>query len=152
MKEPPKSRDEPILNRYMIHEIVFIGLYSVALCIFFLKSPMIHSFFRTDINDKYFLTAFFGLFIFMTIFNSFNARTSRLNILANLSKNRIFIGVILLIVIVQLLLIYYGGDLFRTIGLSLKEIEIMLLCAFTVIPVEFLRKLYLKKKHKLGHV
>ena len=152
MEENPKDRYEPILNSYMIHEIVFIGIYSSLLCIFFLKSPYIHSFFRDDINDRYFLTAFFGLFIFTSIFNSFNARTSRLNIFANLFKNKMFMIVIIFIAIVQFVLIYYGGELFRTVGLSFKEIEIMLLCAFSVIPVELFRKIYLKKNNKLGHV
>ena len=152
MEEPPKKRDEKILNSYMIHEIVFTSIYSFLLCIFFLKSPFIHSFFRNGKNDIYFMSAFFGLFIFMMIFNSFNARTSRLNIFANLLSNKVFLGVIIFIVIVQVILIYYGGDLFRTTSLSLKEIEIMLVCAFSVIPVEFLRKLYLKSKGKLGCV
>ena len=152
MEEPPKKRDEKILNSYMIHEIVFTSIYSFLLCIFFLKSPFIHSFFRSGRNDIYFMSAFFGLFIFMMIFNSFNARTSRLNIFANLLSNKVFLGVIIFIVIVQVLLIYYGGDLFRTTSLSLKEIEIMLVCAFSVIPVEFFRKLYLKNKGKLGCV
>ncbi len=152
MEEPPKKRDEKILNNYMIHEIVFTSIYSFLLCIFFLKSSLIHSFFRSGENDIYFMSAFFGLFIFMMIFNSFNARTSRLNIFANLEANKVFLSVIIFIVIVQILLIYYGGTLFRTTSLSLKEIEIMLICAFSVIPVEFIRKLYLKRKGKLGCV
>ena len=152
MEEPPKKRDEKILNSYMIHEIIFTSIYSFLLCIFFLKCPFIHSFFRSGRNDIYFMSAFFGLFIFMMIFNSFNARTSRLNIFANLLSNKVFLGVIIFIVIVQVLLIYYGGDLFRTTSLSLKEVEIMLVCAFSVIPVEFFRKLYLKSKGKLGCV
>lgn len=152
MGEPPKKRDEKILNSYMIHEIVFTSIYSFLLCIFFLKSPLIHSFFRSGKNDIYFMSAFFGLFIFMMIFNSFNARTSRLNIFSNLLSNKVFVVVIIFIVIVQVVLIYYGGDLFRTTSLSVKEIEIMLVCAFSVVPVEFFRKLYLKSKGKLGCV
>lgn len=152
MSESPKKRDEKILNSYMIHEIVFTSIYSFLLCIFFLKSPLIHSFFRSGKNDIYFMSAFFGLFIFMMIFNSFNARTSRLNIFSNLLSNKVFVVVIIFIVIVQIVLIYYGGDLFRTTSLSVKEIEIMLVCAFSVVPVEFLRKLYLKSKGKLGCV
>lgn len=152
MDEPPKKRDEKILNNYMIHEIVFTSIYSFLLCIFFLKSPLIHSFFRSGKNDIYFMSAFFGLFIFMMIFNSFNARTSRLNIFSNLLSNKVFVVVIIFIVIVQVVLIYYGGDLFRTTSLSVKEIEIMLVCAFSVVPVEFFRKLYLKSKGKLGCV
>ena len=152
MEEPPKKRDEKILNSYMIHEIVFTSIYSFLLCIFFLKSPFIHSFFREGRDDIYFMSAFFGLFIFMMIFNSFNARTSRLNIFANLLSNKVFMIVIAFIVVVQIILIYFGGDLFRTTSLSLKEVEIMLCCAFSVIPVEFFRKLYLKSKGKLGCV
>ena len=136
----------------MIHEIIFMSIYSFSLCIFFLKSPFIHSFFRNGKDDIYFMSAFFGLFIFMTIFNSFNARTSRLNIFANLKSNKVFLFIIILIGVIQILLIYYGGNVFRTTSLSLKEIDIMLFCAFSVIPMEFLRKFYLKRKGKLGCV
>ena len=45
-------------------------------------------------ETKYFMTAFFSLFIFMGIFNSFNARTTRLNLLASISKNKVFLLVI----------------------------------------------------------
>ena len=67
------------------------------------------------------VTAFFGLFIFAGIFNCFNAHTSRINILAHLYKNKMFIIVISFIVIVQIVLMYYGGDMFRTSPLTLKE-------------------------------
>ena len=50
------------------------------------------------------------------------------------------------IVIVQILLIYFGGSIFRTSGLSLFEFEVMILFALTVIPFDFIRKLVLKKK------
>ena len=46
----------------------------------------------------------------------------------------------------QIFLIYYGGNLFRTSGLTLFEFEIMILFALTVIPFDFIRKLILKKK------
>ena len=91
------------------------------------------------------MTAFFGLFIFIDIFNSFNARTSRLNILANLNKNKVFIAIMFFIVIVQVLLIYKGGTVFRTTGLTFDEFIIMILFAVTVIPVDWVRKFFLKK-------
>lgn len=102
----------------MKDEILFTGLYSCLLCILFLKLPIFSRIFRDGENNKYLMTAFFGLFIFMGVFNSFNARTHRLNLLAHLFKNRIFITVISFIAIVQILLIYFGGDLFRTAGLT----------------------------------
>lgn len=147
MKEHPKKKDEPIINKYMLNEIFLTGIYSSLICILFLKLPFIRNLFRPDINDKYLYTAFFGLFIFIDIFNSFNARTHRLNILANILKNKVFIVIMLFIVVVQVLLIYYGGNLFRTSGLTLFEFEVMILFAFSVIPFDWLRKIVLKKKN-----
>ena len=147
MKEKPKKRDENIINKYMFHEIFFTGVYSTMLCLLFLKLPIISKIF----GDKL-LTAFFGLFIFMGIFNSFNARTHRLNIFSHLKQNKAFIIVISFIVLVQILLIYYGGNLFRTIGLSFKEFQIMFILSMTVIPVDFLRKYILRKNGIMGGV
>jgi len=149
MEESPKKRNEPIINKYMLHEIIFTGFYSTILCIMFLKLPIISNLFN---GEKYLMTAFFGLFIFIGIFNSFNARTHRLNLLANLYKNKAFIVVISFIIIVQILLIYFGGNLFRTFGLSFFEFQIMILLSATVIPVDFLRKYYLRKKGIMGGV
>ena len=152
MNEKPKKKNEPIINRYMKDEIIFTGAYSAILCVIFLKLPWIHHLFRSGLNDKYLMTAFFGLFIFMGIFNSFNARTHRLNLLAHLYQNRVFIIVILFILFVQVNLIYFGGSLFRTFGLTLYEFIVMLLFAMTVIPVDWMRKLYLRSKGIIGGV
>ena len=152
MKEFPKKKDEPILNKYMIHEILFTGAYSSILCIFFLKSSFVHQFFRNGVNDEYFMTAFFGLFIFISIFNAFNARTVRINLLANIIKNKVFLFTILFITIVQLVLIYFGGELFRTAGLTISELEIMILIAATVIPIDWLRKTTLRHRGIVGGV
>lgn len=152
MKEYPKKKNENILNSYMTGEILFTGIYSSILCVLFLKVPFIRGFFRPDINDAYILTAFFGLFIFIGIFNCFNARTSRLNLFANILENKVFLIIIAFVFCVQLLLIYFGGSLFRTTGLTLKELEIMILLAATVIPIDFIRKMYLKRKGAIQSV
>ena len=150
MEEPPKKKDEKIINRYMRDEIIFTGAYSSLLCILFLKLPIIAHIFRDGNNNEYLMSAFFGLFIFMGIFNCFNARTNRINLIANILKNKMFIFIISLIVIVQIILIYYGGELFRTVGLSLKEFEIMLLLSMTVVPVDWIRKIILRSKGLKG--
>lgn len=152
MEESPKRRDEEIINKYMFHEIMVTGLYSSILCIFFLKSKWVSGMFRYSFDNKYLMTAFFGLFIFISIFNSFNARTVRLNILGNIFKNKVFIVVILFIMVVQVGMIYYGGNLFRTSGLLLSEFLFMILMALTVIPVDMTRKLWLKSKGVSGGV
>jgi magnesium-transporting ATPase (P-type) len=102
--------------------------------------------YRYSVDNRYLMTAFFGMFIFISIFNSFNARTVRLNILGNIFKNKVFLVIIGFIMIVQIGMIYYGGNLFRTSGLTSFEFLFMMLMAFLVIPFDMLRKLWLKKK------
>lgn len=144
MKEKPKSKNEPILNKYMYMQILIMGIYSSCLCFVFLKLPLINNLYRTP---KTMMAAFFGLFIFIDIFNSFNARTSRINIFSNIYKNKIFIIIMLFILITQIILIYYGGSMFRTTSLSLKELLTMIILASTVIPVSSFLKYYLKYKN-----
>lgn len=146
MEEKPKEKNEKILNKYMINEIIITGLYSAILLILFLKLPIFKQMFRIDPENKYFMTGFFTLFILIAILNSFNARTSRINILADIKKNPVFLGIIIFICIIQLIIIYFGGNIFRTYGLELKEFILLILIALTVVPVDWLRKYILKLK------
>lgn len=140
MYEKPKDKKEPIINRYMYGEIILTGIYSSLLCILFLKIPFVRNFIRYDIDDRYFLTAFFTLFVFIGIFNAFNARTKRINLFSNILKNKVFIAIFLLVSIIQIYFIYYGGSLFRTYGLTFKELLFCLVIAFSVIPFDIIRK------------
>ena len=143
MKEMPKKKNESIINGYMANQIMTTGLISSVMCIIFLKSRIINMIFGDDL-----LTAFFGLIIFISIFNSFAARTHRLNILANIFKNKVFVGVISFVICMQVYLIYYGGELFRTNGLTGREFMIMFMISLLVIPIDFMRKLILKKLNR----
>ena len=140
MDEKPKSKNEPIINKYMYEEIVFTGLYSSLLCILFLKIPFVKSLIRYDVNDKYFLTAFFALFVFMGIFNAFNTRTNKYNLFYKIKNNKVFLIIFMLVAIMQIYFIYYGGIIFRTYGLNLKELLIVLGLAFSVVPIDLFRK------------
>ena len=148
MEEKPKSKNEQIINKYMKNQIIVDGILSTLICIFFLKSNMIKQIYCYNLTDKYLLTAFFGLFIFLDIFIAFNSRTHRLNILSNLKKNKVFLVIFIIISIVQVILIYYGGELFRTTGLTIYEFEIMIFFAFLIIPIDIIRKIALKKRNK----
>lgn len=145
MEEPPKKQNEKIINSYMYNEIILSAIYSALLCLLFLKLPIIRTIFRVGYNNIYLMTAYFALFIFIGIFNSFNARTDRINIFANLKKNKVFLGIIIFIIIVQIYLIYFGGELFRTYGLEFNELIIIILIALSVWPVDIIRKIIIKK-------
>jgi len=146
MYEVPKKKNEHIINGYMLNQIIVTGVFSAILCVIFLKSNFTKDIFNDDL-----LTAFFGLIIFISIFNSFAARTHRLNVLANITKNKVFIGVIIFVICMQVYLIYNGGEMFRTNGLRLDEFMWMFVFALIVVPIDFIRKLCLKiRGKKLG--
>ena len=139
LKEKPKRRDEPILCRYMVNEILFLGGYTVGLCILFLKHPAITARFRTTPDDLCHLTAFFALFIFSSVFNCFNARTDRLRPFAGLSRNRSFLLIMGGVLLLQIIFVYLGGSVLRTMPLLPRELGLTAILALSVLPVEKLR-------------
>ncbi len=141
MKEPPKKKEENIINKYMFNEIIATSMYTLIISLLFLKLPFI----QYIISYDHLMTAFFSLFIFIAVFNSFNARTHRLNILAHLKENKVFILIIIFIIIVQIIIIYSGITLFQTKPLYIKELIFILVLSLSIIPFDFLRK-YISKK------
>ena len=135
MREPPKGRDEPILTRALAARIAYLSVFSVALSVFFLKFAPIRGYFRESAGDVCLLTAFFALFIFAGVFNCFNARTDRVNLLAGLSKNPTFILIMGAVAAVQILFVYLGGTVLRTVPLTAGELFFTLSLALTVLPV-----------------
>ena len=142
MEEPPKRRDEPILNRYMTGEILWMGGFTVALCLFFLKCPLVTQCFRPARDDIYLLTAFFALFIFASVWSCFSTRTDRLNLLAGLTRNKSFCTVMGVVLGVQLLFVYLGGAVLRTAPLTPRELWVTFLLSLSVFPADLLRKLW----------
>jgi len=141
MEEKPKRRDEPILNGYMIYEIIFGGGFTIALCIAFLKMPEVTSRFRAAEDNIYLLTAFFALFIFASVFNCFCARSDRLSLFAHITKNRGFIAIMAVILGIQILFVYLGGTVLRTAPLTFREISVTFFMALLVFPADFIKKL-----------
>ena len=152
MREPPKKRSDNIINRYMYSQIASTGVFTSTLCLLFLMLPHTRELFRFGDGTPYFMTVFFALFIFSGVFNSLNARTCRVNLLSHIGKNRLFIAVMVLICAVQVVLIYYGGVVFRTTGIQPLHLQMIMLVAFSVVPVDMLRKLVFRMIGKTGSV
>ncbi len=152
MEDKPKEKNEKIINKYMANQIFFTGLYTTVLCILFLKIPHFNQVFRYSSDNKYLMTGFFALFMFCAIFNSLNARTHRINLLSHILRNKTFVIIMGLVSIIQIILLYYGGSVFRSYGLTPKELMVILSLSFTVIPFDLMRKSYLRLKHNKEEV
>ncbi len=148
MKEKPKRRNEPILNKEMLHHVFFTGAYTLILCFAFLCSRRIGNIFRGGQGGIYHMTAFYALFIFAGLFNCFGARCERLWILSNIEKNKSFMVIMALISVIQILIVYFGGELFRSTPLLARELLFVILLAFTVVPFEMWRRIIYKLSKK----
>lgn len=148
MRERPKRRDEPILTKKMLVRILVMGTYTLLMCVVFLKCTFFKNIFLGHNSSVRFLTAFYALFIFLGIFNSFAARCERMWVLSNIGKNKPFIFIMLLITVIQLIIIFYGGELFRSSPLASNEIGMVVLLALSVIPFDTARRIFTKAVDK----
>ncbi|MBQ7922153.1 MAG: calcium-translocating P-type ATPase, PMCA-type [Clostridia bacterium] len=145
MKQMPVRRSEPIITGRQIRQILISAAYTIALCVVFLRSSAARIYFGRG-NELYFLTAFFALFVFCGICNAFTVRTSRINLFAHLRKNKAFLLIMPSVAFIQLLIVYFGGSVFRTVPVSGGALLFCLLCALTVLPVDAVRKLLFRDK------
>ena len=146
MAEKPKTRNEPILTREMLREIFIRGSYTLLLCMCFLKLDFFSRSFAGRDGAVRFMTAFYALFIFLGIFNCFIARSDRVLLLSNIRKNKIFLFLMLLISAIQVIMIYFGGELFRASPLRFAELISVILLAFTIIIFDFVYRVFVKLK------
>lgn len=144
MNEKPKRRDENILSKYMWSSIGVGGIFTALVSIFFLTSKTVGDMFIGGSQGLHHMTAFFSLFILTAVFNSFNARTSNMNIFEHIGQNKDFLKVMGLIVIIQVVMTYIGGVVLRTTPLALNEWLIVLIFSVMIIPVDLIRKTIIK--------
>ncbi len=146
MHEQPLRREEPLINGDMWSSILINGGIIAALSIGFLTSSVTHEWFSgghapgSEEAMAKFLTAFFAFFVFVHVFNTLNARTQGLNLFEHLLENRLFSIIIPAIMLIQVVFISFGGEILRTVGLSVQEWGLVILLALIIIPVDLVRK------------
>ena len=158
MREKPKRRTEHIISKNMMSQIItgaaWTFILSLSMLIFgsfdadpatpgisFLESWGILR--NSDIAGEthaYLHTAYFAFFIFIAVFNAFNARTDRMNLFDNLTKNKGFLAVFGIIAVVQILMTYLGGAILQGYGLNAVEWLMVLVMGISIIPVDLIRK------------
>ena len=106
--------------------------------------PFFKELFARDGVQDYgvFITAFFNIFIFQVLFNMMNVRTPGLNLLEHIGENRRFLQIIFLIIVLQIMFTYIGGQILRTVPLNMNEWALVLLFSVIIIPIDFVRKIF----------
>ena len=148
MNEKPIPKDESLISGDMWSAILIDGIFMASISLYFLTSDFVAGLFICDTVrcpdpelNLVLLTGFFGFFVFMNNFNKFNARTEGLNLFEHITENRNFLVVVILIFFLQTSFTYFGGEVLRTVGLTLEEWFYVLAFAITIIPLDLTRKL-----------
>ncbi len=145
MRRPPHSRYCSVISGKMAGQILFMGGYLLTLCTLFLSSSYFRSSFGFYTSYSTFMSAFFALFVFSGLFAGMNARCGgAVNVFYRLSKNRAFMIIFGFIFAVQIMLIYFGGDIFRTAYLAPETVAKIMLFSATVLPADAIRRYLLK--------
>ncbi len=152
MNENPRRRDENIVSRSMLTQIIIMGLWLTVLSFAFLKLPVFSNLFE---NEEQHLTAYFVLFIISALFNGFNVRNDGFDIFNGLHLNPGFLKVFFAIIIVQAFIVNAAivpvelfrwiGNMFSCVPFDMKGWLVVIALAFTMIPVDMIRKCFAKK-------
>ena len=145
MLEKPKSRNQNLVSKNMMSQVLFSGAWVTALSFTFLKLPVFVNMFGTEAQH---MTAYFSLFVLCAVFNGFNVRSEGVNIFEHISENKGFTKVMSIIVIVQVLLTFVGGKLFSCTPFGLQQWLVILGLGVTIIPVDLFRKAVINLKHR----
>jgi Ca2+-transporting ATPase len=137
MRRKPRQSTDFIITRDMGRRIIGLGVSVIVVSVIFLLA----------INGDGLVTAhelslFYATFIMLQFWNLFNARVLGLDISAfqGMSENRAFPAIALAILLGTVLIVQFGGEIFRTVPLSLIEWLVIVAATSPVVLVrEFLR-------------
>ena len=98
---------------------------------------------QPELYEKTFMFAFF---IYSIIFNSLNTRSERFNLFEHIGENKRFVLVMGAIFVLQTVIIEIGGEVFSTTMLNAKALLVSMALALLIIPVDLVRKAFVRKK------
>jgi P-type Ca2+ transporter type 2C len=118
MQRSPRHPEAFIVTSAMAQNIFSVGLAFLMFLIGFLRYIG-----RDEDISIYELSVFFAVFVMLQFWNLFNARCWGLkqSAFTGLSKNKGFVAIAIAILVGQILIIQFGGNVFRTVPLSFVD-------------------------------
>jgi P-type Ca2+ transporter type 2C len=141
--QPPHGRDAPLISSSMWAHVLVLGTFMFAVLMLVLNTDLlidpaeavrhametiqgIENPSETEVENAtniYRYTLLFNVFVWFQIWNEFNCRSVRFhrNPFRGLAESRTFLAIVAVIVVLQVLLIQFGGAVFSTVPLSLRD-------------------------------
>lgn len=154
MKDKPIPRDESIVTKEMLIQVVLGALYITLICLGILFIPVITGLIKPGATPAmglkdpalatYLKSAVFATFMMAITFNGFNARTDHVNPFEGIGRNRNFLIVMISLLVVQFVFVSIGGAALAVTPLAVETWLVCVLLAVLIIPVIMLCKTVLK--------
>lgn len=151
MKEKPRRRDESIISKKMMAQILIMGAWLIILSFVYLKHPFFVNLFD---SEEQHMTGYFVLFIVSALFNGFNVRDDGFGIFKGLNENTGFLKVFCIIILVQAAIVNAAlipfplftwiGNMFSCVPFGITGWIAVFILAATMIPVDLIRKAIVK--------
>lgn len=118
MRHSPRNPEAFIVTPIMAKNILSTGIAFLIFLLGFLRYMR-----RDGEINPYELSVFFAVFVMLQFWNLFNARCLSLkqSAFTGLSRNKAFVAIAISIFVGQVLIIQFGGNVFRTVPLSFTD-------------------------------
>ena len=150
MNDKPAKRTDNILTTYIKSAIGTSSIFITLGSILILENIAGITSFVTPADcadpELYKKTFMFAFFIYSIIFNSLNTRSERFNLFEHIGENKRFVLVMGVIFVLQTVIIEIGGEVFSTTMLNAKALLVSMALALLIIPVDLVRKAFVRKK------
>ncbi|XP_030544971.1 calcium-transporting ATPase 10, plasma membrane-type [Rhodamnia argentea] len=145
MHRPPVGRREPLITNIMWRNLLIQAVYQVCVLLVFNFRGRSMLNLKNDSSDhanKVKNTLIFNAFVLCQIFNEFNARKpDELNVFKGITRNRLFMGIVGLTLILQVIIVEFLGTFTSTVKLNWKQWLISIIIALISWPLAIVGKL-----------
>ena len=164
LKRKPYKRNDSLLTKAMITNIITQALFQIGILIVILNygdvmfnvnsDRELEHFVWNDSNGYHF-TIFFNVFVFLQVFNSINARKLRsdeVNVFKGIMNNAYYICVQLFIIVGQIAIVTFGGRAVRVKRLSIvQHCQCIIIASFSLVFGIIVRSIcsFINHHHKI---
>jgi P-type Ca2+ transporter type 2C len=141
-EQPPHGRDEPLISRSMWINLLTMGAFMFVLLQVLLNTNLLfdRGDLASEVDRAYHYTFIFNTFVWLQIWNEFNCRSVRFhrNPFRGLFQSHTFLSIVAVIVVLQVVIVQFGGQVFSSVGLSLRDWGLSIALGASAIVVGFI--------------
>ena len=131
----PMDKRQPLFTKTMLKQIGLTGLMQLGMLLALLMTSQgaaIFGFQKLEVGGRAHCTAIFNTFVFLQIFNYFNARRihDQFNLHRGIMRARFGLGILVIISLLQIFWVMLGGDALKTKALGTMPLIISILLGF----------------------